>query len=346
MLLQPVAPVAGALLGQQHVHQLVGVVRGARPSAAPGAACAGSMVVSRSCAGFISPRPLKRVTTGLARLFSAASRASEGIALGVVERVDHLLAGIDAVQRRHGDEHMAAASPAAGSAAGTARTAASRCAARRNRRRRGCRSCGSAGPRCSAEPGSTPMRDADVVHFLRTKPPAPCSSSQVFRILPRSGMMAWKSWSRACLAEPPAESPSTRNSSERAGSWLVQSASLPGSAGPGDGALARDALRRLQALLRVLDGELRDALAGIRMLVEPQRRWRRAHSPRPAPRPRASRAAPWSGRRTADRCILIDSTKQTPSQTSSGVELHAARQQVAELAELAHRVARRRRAGR
>jgi topoisomerase-4 subunit B len=34
------------------------------------------------------------------------------------------------------------------------------------------------------------------------------------------------------LAEPPAESPSTRNSSERAGSSPEQSASLPGSAGP------------------------------------------------------------------------------------------------------------------
>ena len=29
-------------------------------------------------------------------------------------------------------------------------------------------------------------------------------------ILPRRGRMAWKLRSRACLAEPPAESPSTR----------------------------------------------------------------------------------------------------------------------------------------
>ena len=34
------------------------------------------------------------------------------------------------------------------------------------------------------------------------------------------------------MALPPAESPSTRNSSAIDGSWLVQSASLPGSAGP------------------------------------------------------------------------------------------------------------------
>ena len=44
--------------------------------------------------------------------------------------------------------------------------------------------------------------------------------------------MAWVSRSRACLAEPPAESPSTKNNSPREGSSLEQSASLPGSAGP------------------------------------------------------------------------------------------------------------------
>ena len=45
-------------------------------------------------------------------------------------------------------------------------------------------------------------------------------------------MMAWYSRSRACLAEPPAESPSTRNNSVCCKSVLVQSASLPGRAGP------------------------------------------------------------------------------------------------------------------
>jgi hypothetical protein len=45
-------------------------------------------------------------------------------------------------------------------------------------------------------------------------------------------MIAWNARSRACLAEPPAESPSTRNSSVRATSWLLQSDSFPGSAGP------------------------------------------------------------------------------------------------------------------
>jgi hypothetical protein len=46
------------------------------------------------------------------------------------------------------------------------------------------------------------------------------------------GITAWNSRLRACLAEPPAESPSTRKISDCAGSPEVQSASLPGSAGP------------------------------------------------------------------------------------------------------------------
>src|SRR5713101_2073008 len=49
-----------------------------------------------------------------------------------------------------------------------------------------------------------------------------------FRILPFSGKMAWKRRSRPCLAEPPAESPSTRNNSHRLGSFSVQSASSRG----------------------------------------------------------------------------------------------------------------------
>src|SRR3546814_6781326 len=49
-----------------------------------------------------------------------------------------------------------------------------------------------------------------------------------FRILPRMGRMACVLRSRACLAEPPALSPSTMNSSVPAGSSLAQSVSLPG----------------------------------------------------------------------------------------------------------------------
>jgi hypothetical protein len=49
------------------------------------------------------------------------------------------------------------------------------------------------------------------------------------RILPLSGRIACVLRSRPCLAEPPAESPSTRKSSDLAGSRSWQSASLPGS---------------------------------------------------------------------------------------------------------------------
>src|SRR3546814_5263574 len=48
------------------------------------------------------------------------------------------------------------------------------------------------------------------------------------RILPRSGSTAWFLRFRPCLAEPPAESPSTMHSSLSAGSFSWESASLPG----------------------------------------------------------------------------------------------------------------------
>ena len=50
------------------------------------------------------------------------------------------------------------------------------------------------------------------------------------RILPRSGRTACVLRSRPCLAEPPAESPSTMKISASDGSLTEQSASLPGSA--------------------------------------------------------------------------------------------------------------------
>jgi hypothetical protein len=40
-----------------------------------------------------------------------------------------------------------------------------------------------------------------------------------FRILPFSGRIAWVRRSRPCLAEPPAESPSTMKISQSAGSF-------------------------------------------------------------------------------------------------------------------------------
>ena len=50
-----------------------------------------------------------------------------------------------------------------------------------------------------------------------------------FNILPFRGRIAWVLRSLPCLAEPPAESPSTKNISHLAGSFSWQSASFPGS---------------------------------------------------------------------------------------------------------------------
>ena len=73
------------------------------------------------------------------------------------------------------------------------------------------------------------------------------------RILPRIGSSAWNSESRADLAVPSAESPSTMNSSERSTSLLRQSASLAGSALDSSAFLRRWVSRCWRAARRVLD---------------------------------------------------------------------------------------------
>jgi hypothetical protein len=125
-------------------------------------------------------------------------------------------------------------------------------------------------PRRSSEPGSTPSAMLMSCTSCEASTSAG-STSQVFRILPRSGITAWNSRSRACLAEPPAESPSTRNSSERSGSCWLQSASLPGSAGPLTTRLRTTLRLAFSRAAGVGDGQLGDALAGLRVLVQPER---------------------------------------------------------------------------
>src|SRR5213083_3035727 len=90
------------------------------------------------------------------------------------------------------------------------------------------------------------------------------------RILPLRGRMAWKRRSRPCLAEPPAESPSTMNSSLWAGSFSEQSASLPGNE-----PLSRALLRRINSLAlraasrpRGVDGLADDPAGDRRVLLE------------------------------------------------------------------------------
>jgi len=48
-----------------------------------------------------------------------------------------------------------------------------------------------------------------------------------FKIFPFKGRIAWKRRSRACFAEPPADSPSTIKSSLSSGFFELQSASFP-----------------------------------------------------------------------------------------------------------------------
>ena len=69
-------------------------------------------------------------------------------------------------------------------------------------------------------------------------------------ILPRSGSTAWVLRSRACFAEPPAESPSTMKSSASAGSRTEQSASLPGRVEFSSADLRRVRSRALRAASR------------------------------------------------------------------------------------------------
>ncbi len=71
-----------------------------------------------------------------------------------------------------------------------------------------------------------------------------------FSTLPRRGRMAWNLRSRPCLAEPPAESPSTIYSSDFAGSFSWQSASLPGRPAPSSTLLRRVISRALRAASR------------------------------------------------------------------------------------------------
>ena len=62
--------------------------------------------------------------------------------------------------------------------------------------------------------------------------------------------MAWNLRSRPCLAEPPAESPSTKYNSDSAGSFSWQSASLPGKPKPSITPLRRVSSRALRAASR------------------------------------------------------------------------------------------------
>jgi hypothetical protein len=92
------------------------------------------------------------------------------------------------------------------------------------------------------------------------------------RILPRMGRMAWVRGLRASLAEPPAEFPSTMNSSDSRGSRDEQSANLPGSPAPSSADLRRVRSRAPCAAMRARAAcsRLLHDLAGLaRVLLQP-----------------------------------------------------------------------------
>ena len=89
------------------------------------------------------------------------------------------------------------------------------------------------------------------------------------RILPRIGRMAWVSGLRPRTAEPPAESPSTMKTSDRDGSLVWQSRSLPGSPPDSSSPLRRVASRALRAAIRAAE-----AWIALRTMSLPSRRVR------------------------------------------------------------------------
>ncbi len=92
-----------------------------------------------------------------------------------------------------------------------------------------------------------------------------------FRILPCSGRIAWNCRSRPFLAEPPAESPSTRNSSDERGVALRAVGELAGQVRGVERALAAGEVARLARGLagaRGLDALLDDPPRLARVLLE------------------------------------------------------------------------------
>ena len=173
----------------------------------------------------------------------------------------------------------------------------------------------------SAEPGSTPSATLMLCTSSRCRRSAPGSSSQVFRILPRSGMIAWKSLSRACLAEPPAESPSTRNSSRALGLLARAVGELARQRGPAGDALAHHLLRGLASApahsrSRTARSARRHPDGGCSHSAS-ESRAKLSTSGAASREPRRSFICPAN----CGSWILIDSTKHALSQTSSGVSL-------------------------
>ena len=143
--LEPFAAVGGALLGEQHVHQRSVSSRIDRQLHEP--ARARSIVVSRSCSGFISPRPFEAGHLRASRAMLLGRERSRMVAPGSSS------AYISACRRRCGTAAASRRTRGRCDTSGrkcrrnSAQSSVAMCC-RRSRRPRGCRSCGSAGARC------------------------------------------------------------------------------------------------------------------------------------------------------------------------------------------------------
>ncbi len=110
-----------------------------------------------------------------------------------------------------------------------------------------------------------------IGQFLVLLRACPRPALATFRILPRSGRIACVLRSRACLAEPPAESPSTRKISVPPGASRVQSASLPGRRSLRVADLRRDFLflLALEPVFGLVDHEIEQLVGFLRAFRQP-----------------------------------------------------------------------------
>jgi hypothetical protein len=99
---EPVAPVGGALLGQQHVHELVGIVFRADGELHQAAGIAMHRGFAQLLRAHFA-QPLEARYRNLAAQFLGFDAIENTLSFSPVERVEHGLADIDAKQRRHGN---------------------------------------------------------------------------------------------------------------------------------------------------------------------------------------------------------------------------------------------------
>ena len=147
----------------------------------------------------------------------------------------------------------------------------------------------------------------------------------VFSTLPRSGRIAWRARSRPCFADPPAESPSTTNSSLVIDPGLVQSASLPGRlTRPAVGPLRTTSAcaARLASRARA-DRMMRATIASAIdwLLIQPVLERPAAPGRRPPTSPRGCSGDPWSAPGTAAPGGTPTACRSCPSRMSSAVSV-------------------------